>query len=368
MNKKEIAEIKKTLKPSAGCVQHIRCFHITMDKQCVETPVTAVARMDEEDLFNYLSLFKSTLTGALGKKLQNLSDPKEDIQNRLYSTLKGEMKDDALVKEICDSIRDNYVSAEDYFIMLMFGKYDIPVKNGNDEDEGESNDVYNYIIGCICPMKTPKGGLSYDRVNNTLTESFPPQLVSAPAFGFLFPAFHDRAADVNSILSYCKSNSDEYANMYENVLGCKSPISSEYQKASFAELADKAFGGGCSFNEAAGLQASLCDIIAETEELGIPADGLTINKDKLTAVLEENYAPDIDGFSERYDELLGDQLMTIQNIVDPKKTVIKLDEISIISSNDLMRLISMREIDGEKCLVIRTNGMTIDVNGMSTSD
>ena len=76
----------------------------------------------------------------------------------------------------------------------------------------------------------------------------------------------------------------------------------------------------------------------------------------------------MDSFSERYDELLGDQPMTIQNIVDPKKTVIKLDEMSIISSNDLMRLISMREIDGEKCLVIRTNGMTIDVNGMSTSD
>lgn len=90
------------------------------------------------------------------------------------------LKNDALMETFYDVIMENYVSKEPYGIFVFHDRYDVPVKGTDKERQGESEEVFEYIICGICPLKG----------------EYEPE---KPIWGFLFPAFTDRSADINSI-------------------------------------------------------------------------------------------------------------------------------------------------------------------------
>lgn len=90
------------------------------------------------------------------------------------------LKNDALMETFYDVIMENYVSEQAYGIFVFHDCYDVPIKGTDKERQGESEEVFEYIICGICPLK----------------EEYEPE---KPIWGFLFPAFSDRSADVNAI-------------------------------------------------------------------------------------------------------------------------------------------------------------------------
>lgn len=90
------------------------------------------------------------------------------------------LKDDALMDIFYEQIADGYPVDYDAAIFVFHGVYDVPLKAKDKENLWESEEVYDFIICTVGPMK----------------EEYEP---AEPVFGFLYPAFSDRSADEGKI-------------------------------------------------------------------------------------------------------------------------------------------------------------------------
>ena len=63
-----------------------------------------------------------------------------------------------------------------------------------------SDEIYEYIMCCICHVNLSKAGLSYFDSENTFHNRIRDWIVDVPDIGFLFPAFIDRTADIHNVL------------------------------------------------------------------------------------------------------------------------------------------------------------------------
>lgn len=90
------------------------------------------------------------------------------------------LKNDALMETFYELVAEEYQIDHDYAIYVFHDRYDIPAKASDHERLGESEEMFEYIIGVICP----------------LIGDYEP---GAPECGFLFPAFSDRSGDIGSV-------------------------------------------------------------------------------------------------------------------------------------------------------------------------
>ena len=90
------------------------------------------------------------------------------------------LKNDALMEVLYEQLADGYPVDYEFAIYVFHGVYDIPLKAKDKENLWESEEVYDFIVCTISPMK----------------EEYEPDL---PVFGFIYPAFSDRSADKNRI-------------------------------------------------------------------------------------------------------------------------------------------------------------------------
>ena len=109
------------------------------------------------------------------------------------------LKNDALMETFYDVIMENYVSQEPYGIFVFHDRYDVPVKGTDKERQGESEEVFEYIICGICPLKG----------------EYEPE---KPGWGFLFPAFTDRSADIDSIAVFRESENQPEEEFFQRIL------------------------------------------------------------------------------------------------------------------------------------------------------
>ncbi len=102
------------------------------------------------------------------------------------------LKNDALMDTLYEHIADHYHSDKPYAIYMFHGRYDIPVKAKDNEWLEGSEEVYDFLICAICPLKA----------------QYEPD---EPSWGFLYPSFADRSSDQAHIAIF---NADaEHPNM-----------------------------------------------------------------------------------------------------------------------------------------------------------
>ena len=77
-------------------------------------------------------------------------------------------------------IADGFPVDYEYAVFVFHGVYDIPVKTKDKEWLEGSEEIYDFIICTVSPLKT----------------QYEPE---KPVFGFLYPAFSDRSSDENRI-------------------------------------------------------------------------------------------------------------------------------------------------------------------------
>ena len=77
-------------------------------------------------------------------------------------------------------IADGFVSDKEYAVFVFHGVYDVPVKAKDKEWLEGSEEIYDFMICTVSPMKA----------------EYEPD---KPVFGFLYPAFSDRSSDDNKI-------------------------------------------------------------------------------------------------------------------------------------------------------------------------
>ena len=143
-------------------------------------------------------------------------------QEYLMKLRNSQLKDDELLDEFYDKVIETFMYPENYYIILIHGAYDIPKKASDGiEMFDASDDVYNFILCSICPVKLTKPGLCYNEDTNSIEQRIRDWFVEMPVTGFLFPAFTDRNTDIHSILYYSKNPDELNAEFAHLLLGCE---------------------------------------------------------------------------------------------------------------------------------------------------
>lgn len=93
------------------------------------------------------------------------------------------LKNDALMDTFYDLVMETCHPGKEYAVLMFHDRYDIPKKGTDKERLGESEEMFEYLICAVCPLK---GEYEPGR----------------PEWGFLFPAFTEQCADLNHVQFY----------------------------------------------------------------------------------------------------------------------------------------------------------------------
>lgn len=109
-----------------------------------------------------------------------------DTMYRLLSVLqKCGLKNDEVLDIFYEQMADGYPVDHDFSVYLYHGVYDVPLKAKDKADLFESEEVYDFLICTISPLRG-----EYEPGD--------------PVFGFLYPAFSERSADDRKLYIFHK--------------------------------------------------------------------------------------------------------------------------------------------------------------------
>lgn len=370
MNKKEIAEIKKQFTPDRSTITRICGCYVDGEKNIRFTSREAFHSLPEEDAFKYFSIFKHSLSGTIGKNLLNMEFPLEQeaeggTQEFLLRLRNSQLQDDDLIQEFYNKVIENYTYPENYYIILIHVAYDVPGKSSDGlEMEDASDTVYEYLLCSICPVKLSKAALGYNAEKNRIEDRIRDWVVDAPATGFLFPQFNDRASDIHSVLYYSKNPEELQDNFTNFVLGAKPPMSAGSQKETFHTMLTETLGEECDYEVMRTIHDTLNEMLEEHKEEPEP---LSLTKRDVVHILEETGISNdkIETFEQEFTEAVGEKSNFLaSNIAETRKFNIETPDVVIKVNPNRTDLIETRMIDGKQCIVIAVDDH-IQVNGVN---
>lgn len=372
MNKKEVLEIRKQFTPDNCAITKICTCYVNGEKEKVTMSEDAFLSLPEEEEFKYFDILRSTLSGSLTKNLENIKfsteeEEKGGKQELLLKLRDSRLDDKELLEQFYDKIIASYDTVENYLIVLVHGVYDIP---GKAEDGMEmfdaSDEVYQYIMCSICPVKLAKPGLAYIEKKNEIHERIRDRVVDKPANGFLFPSFNDRGPDIHEALYYAKKPDDEQDTFVEDLFGTEAPVSPEMQKTAFEEMIGDVLLDSTDYETVKNINESMMDIIEENRDNPEPVH---LDKMEIKKVLENSGVTEaqMEHFNAAFDTHIGNNKEVIAvNVINTKKFCIETPDISLKVNPERTDLVSTQVIDGRKCIVIAVDD-NIDVNGVNVS-
>lgn len=370
MNKKEIAEIKKQFTQERCAITRICGCYVDGEKNKKTELKEAFLSLPEEEMFKYFAIFRKALSGTVGKNLLTMEFPLASeeaggTQDFLMQVRASSLKDENLLEEFYDKIIENYYSVENYLILLIHAVYDIPGKSSDGEEMFDASDeVYDHILCCICPVTLSKPGLSYDEESNAFHTRICDRVVNMPDIGFLFPAFHDRSTDVHSLLYYAAKPEELRMEFVEPVLGCNLPLSAGDQKETFQTIVEETLGDACDYEVVKNIHEKLNELIEEKKD---EPDPVVLDRAEVKRLLEYSGVEEekLSSFEEKYEEAAGtDTCFVASNVANTRQFEIKTPDVVVKVSPDRMDLVETKVINGRKCLVISLDN-SVEVNGIT---
>lgn len=369
MNKKEVLEIRKQFTPENCAITRICGCYVDHEKEKKTELKEAFLSLPEEEAFKYFDIFKHTLSGTLGKNLINMDFPLDqelegNTQQFLLKLRDTKLQDDLLLEEFYDRVIENYIYAENYYIILIHAVYDVPGKSSDGMEMFDASDtVYEHILCSICPVNLTKAGLTYNAETNHIEDRIRDWIVEAPVKGFLFPTFQDRSSNVHSILYYTKKPEDLQPDLIANVLGSTIPLTAGDQKMSFQTIVSDTLGEECDYEVIRNIHDNLNEMIEETKEEPEP---LKLSKPDMRRLLAKSGVPEerLESFEEEFEETVGEKnTLLASNIANIKTFQIETPDVIVKVKPERSDLVETREIDGRRCLVIAIDDH-LQVNGI----
>ena len=370
MTKQEIAEIKKLLTPKKCSITRICGCYVDGEKNKKTELKQAFLALPEEEMFKYFEILRKTLSGNIGKNLLTLDFPLASEENGgtqdfLLRLRDSKLKDDILLEEFYDRIIDNYEYVGNYLILVVHDVYDVPGRTLDGiEMEDASDEVYEYILACICPVELSKPGLSYNAVENTFQNRIRDWVVGLPDTGFLFPAFNDRSSDIHSTLYYSKDPEELRDGFVEQLLGCPLPLSAGNQKETFQTLVEETLGEACDIETVKNIHDKLNEMAEEHKDEPQP---LILDKNEMKTILAGSGVSNdrLEQFDRHYDETAGETTsLFASNVMNTRTFEVKTPDIVIKVNPERTDLIETKVIGGRECLVVQLDGGVV-VNGIT---
>ena len=372
MNKKEISEIKKQFTPDNCAITRICCCYVDAEKNKKAETEDTFLSLPEEERFKYFEIFRKALSGTVGKHLLTMDFPldAEMPGGGQYAFLKlrdSHLEDENLLEEFYDKIIEGYDYGENYLILLIHALYDIPGKSSDNLEMFDASDeVFDYMLCAICPVKLSKAGLSYDAEENCFRNRNRDWMVEMPDRAFLFPAFHDRGTDLHSLLYYSKNPEELHEGFVEALTGCTMPMTAKDQKETFNALVEETLGETCDYELVRNIHENLTQML---EERADDPEPLLLDKQQVRHLLEESGADEekMESFDYHFDQAAGEKAsLLVSNVANTRKFEVKTPVITIQVDPDCADLVETKIIDGRRVLVIGIDDNVL-VNGISVS-
>ena len=374
MNKKELSEIKRRLRPDKTNISHIYGCYVNSKKEIISKFDESLAVLPQEEQEKYVTLLKKTLSGALGRNLTDLTFSTRQVaegdEHKLLAAMrKAELKDDVLLDEFYHAVVSSTdMDDSNYVILLAFDAYDVPQFNKNGDREEDTSEVFRYILCSVCPVKTGKPVLSWSGEESRFHNLSLSQVVGSPEMGFMFPAFDDRCANIYSALFYSRNLKVSHEDFIDAVFKTEAPLSPVQQKEAFSSVLAAALGKDCSFELVRSVHECLREKIEAHKESKDP-ETLEISQEEAEEILENS---GMDGekreaFLSSCTETFGkNAALTPGNLIDSNRFVIETEKVKINVSPEYSAFIRTEEIDGRKYILIPAEA-GVEVNGISVT-
>ena len=372
MNEKEIGEIRRRFRRERSNMTAIYGCYVNDQKEIVTEYRQSIGMMSENEAERYFGLMKRTLSGTIGKNLIDITFRTSQVagspEHKLLMDLRAcALKDNELRMSLYKKIIESVHMDECYLILLGCDSYDVPFKSRDDAMQADnSSEVYTYLTCAICPVKQTKPNLHYVPEEKEFHDGGITQVAQAPAMGFLFPAFDNRATNIYNALFYTRDSALGHETLVDSLFNVQAPKPAAEQKKNFEALLAASLKEECSLEVVQNVHDQLRQCIEMHKEAKV-AEPLMISKEQVKTALEESGVSEshIAKFSVDYDETFGFEAeLHPKNIIDNKKFEIHTPDVSIKVSPERSDLIETRIIGGVKYIMICADE-DVEVNGVS---
>lgn len=371
MNNSDILEIRKRFKKEKTTIGRITGCYVTGEDKKIQTYIdTDFVDLEEAEQFKYIEIIKKGLSGVLNKNLlclnfKNEAEAPGGQQQSLLALKDSGLKNQDMLNAFYQQVIDTYYYVGNYLILLIHDVYDVITKTEDKMALDESEEVYSYILCCICPVNLSKPGLSYHEEENRIANRTRDWVVEMPDAAFLYPSFHDRSSDVNEVLYYVKNIEEMHSEFIDNVLGCIGVMPSTVEKEIFHQIVEEVINdapGYDTFEVVRSINSQLNDMV----ENMVFSEPMTIQKEDMVDLmvksgLKEEHIPIVE---EKFEKATGEEVkLHLDNIREKKNLEVKSEDMQIKVKSEAADIVEIRVIDGRKCLVIPMNS-DIEVNGI----
>ncbi len=184
-------ELTRRMTPARNNFSRLAGCYVDENKEFDGSFNTSFLKLSVKERSRNLAIAKQIPFSETNKELIRYKIPGDEFtrehEKLLYGLLSCELKNDALLDIFYDVTMEKCPIKGAYAIYVFYGSYDIPLKSSAGDYQGESEEVYNYLICAICPLKG-----EYE--------------IGDPVSGFLYPAFSKRSADTSHIDVFLRAN------------------------------------------------------------------------------------------------------------------------------------------------------------------
>ena len=367
MNKKEVAEIKRRLKKENCTIQHMCGCYVDAEKNKLVTFSQKFLNLEEDEFYKYLEIAGKALSGTLGNNLLELEFPIDEEavggrQQILMALRASKLEDDALLDTYYDLIIDSYDYVDNYLITLYYDVYDVPLKGTDELAMDESDEVYEYLLCCICPVALSKPGLGYLEGEHRIGARIRDWVVGPTDTAFLFPAFNGRATDIHSTLVYTKNAKEPHEEFWANGLGCGTKRTATQKRDAFENMVVQTLGPDDEETKDTVLdvQQNLNDFILVEKEKVDKDEPILLDGEMITEILTDAgiSEPKAEKIKASYEKLIEDTLPDAQELLDAK--AIKNNEVRVEKKQLQEKVVDLTK-KLEDAGVITSDGTDIDV-------
>ena len=169
INREDMLELTRRMTPSRTSFTRVAGGYMEPDGEIDESFNVNFLNLSAVEKEKNLAIAKAVPFAATNVNLRSYAFGDGAEQRKMRQLLYG-------MYTFYELVGARYCSREPYAILIFHDRYDVPVKASDKERQGESEEVYEYLIGAVAP----------------LVGEYEP---GRPACGFLYPAFADRSTD-----------------------------------------------------------------------------------------------------------------------------------------------------------------------------
>ena len=370
MTERELREIKRRFRPDKNNIPSIVGCFVNENKEIIYKISQSIALSESLVSEKLLAVMKKTLSGSLGTNLTDIEFSTKQVSEGeehalLMGLLKSELRDEALLDKFYNKVKESVKFESNYVILLAKDSYDVFTKS-SDGESLESNEIFNYIICAVCPVKSTPEALSFREADSLFHAISSASVLTSPELGFMFPTFDDRRTNIYNALYYTRSVSESYREFTESIFAAEPPMPPKVQKATFNECLSTSLEEECSYELVRSVHAQIAEMVEAHKESRDP-EPLVITKATVKTMLEGCGVAEekLEKLTASMDESFGvNAELSPKNIVSTKKFQLDTPEVSIKVDPEHRDLVSTQVINNVKYVMIRVTG-GVEVNGIN---